>query len=131
MKTFLEFEGERYELKPVDNHVSKLTFYDFWRVYPKRLGPNPRALAQKKWLALVKSGVDPAAIINGAKAYSDEMRSLNQFGTPFVCHASTWLNQRRFEDYTVDPGSAGREAKIDADMAARGYKWNVDRWEKI
>ena len=24
-----------------------------------------------------------------------------------------------------------RDAKIDADMARRGYKWNVDRWEKI
>ena len=99
---------------------STLTFADFWVAYPKRRGPNPKIPAEKKFYAAVKSGVDPERIINSAKAYADELRGLKQYGTEFVCQARTWLNQCRWEDYAPDPGSADRNAKLDAMMAYPG-----------
>jgi hypothetical protein len=109
----------------------KLKFSDFWEVYPKRLGPNPRALAEKKYAKAVQSGADPEHIISSARFYGEELRKMGKVGTEFVCMASTWLNQNRYLDYAPDPGNKDRQAKTDADMLRRGYKWNVDRWEKI
>ena len=106
-------------------------FSAFWTAYPKRRGSNPRALAEKKWIAAVKSGVDPEHILSSAMKYSDELREQNLLGTEFVCYASTWLNQKRYLDYAPDPGNKDRQARIDADMAQRGYKWEGDRWVKI
>jgi hypothetical protein len=107
-----------------------LTFADFWLVYPPRKGSNPKAAARTKWDAAIKSGIEPEIIINAAKAYRDEVRDANQLGTEFVCHARTWLNQKRYLDYAPDPGGKEREAKINADMAKRGYLWSGERWVK-
>jgi hypothetical protein len=108
-----------------------LTFSEFWSSYPKRLGSNPKSAAQKKYNALVKSGIEPERMINSAKAYADELRDQKKLGTEFVCQARTWLNQERYNDYAPDPGSAERTAKINADMLRRGWKWNGAKWEKI
>lgn len=108
-----------------------LTFTDFWGSYPRRLGANPKAAAQKKYTALIKSGIDPERIVNSAKAYADECKTLRQIGTQFVAQARTWLNQERYNDYAPDPSSAERNAKIDADMRRRGYSWADGRWQKI
>jgi hypothetical protein len=80
--------------RPVDD-----PFEDFWEVYPKRDGANPKAPARKKFIAAVKSGVDPTAIIAAAKRSADEARSKGQIGTPYVPQAITWLNQQRWGDY--------------------------------
>jgi hypothetical protein len=105
-----------------------LTFSDFWLVYPRRKGSNPKAAARTKWDAAIKSGTNPEIIINAAKAYGDEVRADNQIGTEFVCHARTWLNQKRYLDYAPDPGSKERDAKIDEDMLKRGYVWGGEKW---
>ena len=86
--------------------------------------------ARTKWDSAIKSGVDPEIIINAAKAYGDEVRAENQIGTEFVCHARTWLNQKRYLDYVPDPGGKERNAKMDEDMRRRGYIWKNDKWEK-
>ena len=112
------------------NSSIKLTFSDFWAAYPKRRGSNPRATAEKRFYAAVKSGVEPERIINSAKTYADELRELHKIGTEFVAQAQTWLNQRRWDDYAADPGSAWRTAKIEADMAARGWTWSGEKWVK-
>jgi hypothetical protein len=108
-----------------------LTFSEFWAIYPKRKGANPRALAEKKFNSAIRSGVDPERIINSAKRYADELRETEKLNTEFVCQAATWLNQRRFEDYAPDPGSKERDAKIDADMKRRGYEWDGSKWQKV
>ena len=108
-----------------------LTFNDFWTTYPQRKGCNPKAAARTKWDAAIKSGVDPEIIINAAKAYRDEVKEENNLGTSFVCHARTWLNQKRYLDYAPDPGSKERNARIDADMLKRGYKWNEGKWIQV
>lgn len=81
-------------------------FDEFWKVYPKRDGANPKAPARKKFLNAIKSGVDPGEIIAGAKRSAEEARSKGQIGTPYVPQAMTWLGQQRWGDYapTNEPG---------------------------
>src|SRR5271166_160927 len=73
------------------------TFDRFWSVYPKRTGGNPKLVARQKFDRAVKAGADPEHIIFGAKSYAAEARKA--IGTEFIAMASTWLNQRRWEDY--------------------------------
>ena len=110
--------------------VKNGSFSEFWVAYPKRRGSNPRVLAEKKWSAAVKSGADPEHILSSIKNYTDELREQHLLGTEFVCQASTWLNQKRWLDYAPDPGNKERQARIDADMAKRGYVWREGRWTK-
>jgi hypothetical protein len=107
-----------------------LTFADFWLVFPRRKGSNPKVLARTKWDKALRLGAEPERIINSARAYREELESDGKVGSEFVCQASTWLNQQRYEDYAPDPGSIERNAKIDSDMLKRGYKWNGTKWEK-
>jgi hypothetical protein len=107
-----------------------LTFSDFWLIYPKRKGSNPTTPARTKWDKAIKDGVDPEHIISSAKKYGDELREQDLINTPYVCMASTWLNQKRYLDYAPDPESKERDAKIDADMLIKGYVWDGKRWLK-
>lgn len=108
------------------------TFADFWLAYPKRKGANPKALAEQKWKAAVKKGAAPEHLLSSVMKYKLELIDQNLIDTPYVCMASTWLNQQRWLDYAPD-AEARAEAytKIDNDMASRGYRWNGERWEKI
>ena len=106
------------------------TFYEYWSAYPKRLGANPRALAEQKFAKAIKSGADPEHLISSVKKYADELKEQNLINTPYVCHAATWINQRRWLDYKPDHGGE-RNAQLDADMAKRGYVWKDERWQKI
>src|ERR1700690_4223141 len=107
-----------------------LTFSDFWLCYPKRKGSNPKVLARTKWDRALRLGAEPERIINSARAYRDELTADGKVGTEFVCQASTWLNQQRWEDYKEDPGSKVREAKMNSFMANKGWIWNGTKWEK-
>lgn len=73
-------------------------FDEFWAAYPRRDGDNPKTPAQKKFDALVRSGIDPAVIIAGARRRTDEARRRGELGTRFVPQAVTWLSQQRFAD---------------------------------
>ena len=75
------------------------SFDRFWAAYPKRYGSNPKAPARAKFERFVRAGADPEAIIGGARAYA-EQESKN-VGTPYIAMASTWLNQKRWEDYAM------------------------------
>lgn len=72
-------------------------FERFKKVYPKRDGANPWEPARKKFVAAVKSGVDPEAIIAGAQAYANA--EPEKIRTPYIAQAKTWLNERRWKDY--------------------------------
>lgn len=74
-------------------------FEEFWKVYPKRAGTNPKAPALKKFKAAVRGGAVPAEITAGAARYADDMRKANKFGTEFVKQSMNWLSQRMWEDY--------------------------------
>lgn len=105
-----------------------LPFDDFWKAYPKRKGSNPKFLARTKWDKAIREGADPQHLVGAAKAYARQCSEAGQLGTEFVCQASTWLNQRRYEDFHVM--STEMEAKIDADMAKLGWIWTGEKWAK-
>ena len=91
-------------------------FEDFWKAYPKREGASGKAQARKKFLSLVKSGLDPGALIVAAAKYAEEARKSGQFGTPYVAMARTWLNQQRYDDYRSPPADTGPPKPPHADL---------------
>lgn len=104
-----------------------MSFLEFWAAYPRRKGANPRAPAEQKYLAAIKKGADPEHLIGSVKRYADELKEQNLLDTPYVCMATTWLNQKRWLDYAPDPE---RETKADAFMKAKGWAWNGEKWIK-
>lgn len=69
-------------------------FSEFWLVYPRREGSNPKKPAQVIFQRLVAKGCDPDAIIEAAKTLAAE----HPAPTRYVPQAQTWLNQERFAD---------------------------------
>lgn len=79
--------------------INKYTveFEAFWKAYPSRSPhPNPKKPAFQKWLAVIKSGVDPQTIIDGAKRYAAYIASEGT-DRKHIAQAVTWLNQERWE----------------------------------
>lgn len=106
-------------------------FEEFWKAYPKRDGSNPKHPAKTKFVAAVKSGTEPAAIIAGAGRYAAEASAKGQVGTPYVMQASTWLTKRCWADYapiingaTGPPAPPPREfPKISQDLIEKFAVW--------
>lgn len=74
-------------------------FEEFWKSYPKRLGANPKAPARKLFVGFIKSGVDPDAIIEGARRCATA--DARKVGTEYIPQAVKWLRDRRWEDYSA------------------------------
>lgn len=74
-------------------------FEEFWVVYPRREGANPKAPAKKLFLAAVKAGDDPQAIIDGARRCAE--RDKDKIGTPYIPQAVKWLRDKRWQDYAT------------------------------
>ena len=110
-----------------------LAFEDFWSVYPRRKGPNPKHPASLKFATAVKNGANPAHIISSARKYAEESREQGNEGTEFVCMARTWLHQQRWLDYAPESNEARieRDKRLDIFMIEKGYVWNGQRWEKV
>ena len=72
-----------------------MTFENFWQQYPKKVG---KLTAKRSWEKLSQENQQKAleAIVEHRKYWSAK-------GTDweFIPHASTWLNQERFEDKLV------------------------------
>ena len=79
-------------------------FEAFWRIYPtRRPHPHPKQPARTAWERAVRAGGDPGQIVAGAKAYAS-YAALEAIDPRYICHAATWLNQHRWEQYTeTDP----------------------------
>lgn len=70
----------------------KKWFDEFYAAYPKRVAP---AAALRKYKTIVRSGVDPAAILEGAKRYAYSVRDKER---EFIQAPDVWLNKGRWED---------------------------------
>jgi hypothetical protein len=72
-----------------------MTFEQFWQQYPRKIG---KLTAKRSWEKLSQENQQKAleAIVEHCKYWSAK-------GTDweFICHASTWLNNHRFEDELV------------------------------
>lgn len=113
-----------------------MSFADFRAVYPRRKGHQPWHPAEKKYLTAIKNGADEAHIISSARRYAEELQAQGKIDTEFVCMAQTWLNQKRWLCYAPDTEDPiERQARMNADMAKRGYYWHETGegkgfWEK-
>lgn len=71
-------------------------FENFKKDYPKRAGNYGWKAAERKYLALVKTGVSPQAISVAVRRHAEEMRKLKRIGTEFVPMPASWLNAEDF-----------------------------------
>lgn len=83
-----------------------LSFDDFYAVYPRKVSKEP---AKKAWNKLAKEkGFDPAWIIECTANYAATCKQIGT-ATNYILHPSTFLNQKRYEDYpTIDPEGIGK-----------------------
>ena len=81
-------------------------FLEFWRIYPKRLGNNPKWEAEQKFGRWIKSGENCETIITGVRQFAVECEARRIVGTCFVPQAIRWLNKKMWLN---DP-DAGPEA---------------------
>jgi hypothetical protein len=128
-ETETETETEKKDIRAVADATRPLesSFEEFWEVYPRRDGANPKAPARKKFDTIVKSGVDPNEIVAAAGRYAAEARSKGQEQTQFVAQAMTWLNQQRWGDYPEkqeQPEAISNMFRIELDTP----QW--DAWRK-
>lgn len=77
---------------------SNENFEEFKKDYPKRAGNYGWKAAERKYMALVKTGVDPAAINSANRRHAEEMRKLKRIGTEFVPMPASWLNSEDFSE---------------------------------
>lgn len=88
-------------------------FEEFWHIYPRKKGKGAAMQSFEK--ARKIASLD--AIIQGVELL---VREIKYLGTElqFVPHASTWLNQRRWEDdYEVAPTREESEARRESNLA--------------
>ena len=71
-------------------------FADFWSSYPRK---EAKAAAEKAW---AKIPADAHQTIMAAIEAQKQNEQWMKDGGAFIPHASTWLNQRRWEDEVVD-----------------------------
>src|SRR5512139_3557119 len=95
-------DREEIEEEKIYSTVAKATrrdeqFEEFWKAYPRRGGANPKAPAEKLFVAAVKAGANPQDIIAGAKACA--IAETAKLGTEFIPQAVKWLRDKRWQDY--------------------------------
>lgn len=127
----------RNELEELNNSTIKQSvvrekFDEFWKVYPRRDGANPRKTAAEAFLRAVRSGDDPEAIIAGARRCAE--KEARNIGTPYIPQAVKWLRDRRWEDYNaqaiVDLPSPEAERRVWVSLLERRQRtgtWDSTR----
>jgi hypothetical protein len=100
-----EGKGREKEGKGNDITVADATrankFDEFWKVYPKREGANPKEPARKLFQQAVRNGADPDDIIAGAKRC--RVIEAKNIGTPYIPQTIKWLRDQRWNDYPARP----------------------------
>lgn len=76
-------------------------FEEFWRLFPKRPG-NPKQPALLAWKRAARAKELPAAddMRKALAAYTKHCMDTKIINTAFVAHGSTFINQRRWNDWT-------------------------------
>ncbi|MFD1955990.1 replication protein [Paenibacillus thailandensis] len=113
--TILPPDKEKDLLKKIYKE-KEISFETFWSIYPRRVS---KQAALKAWNKLSKDkDFDPELVIRNTVHFA-ETHKLLQTKPNFILHASTYLNQKRYEDYpTVDPEgiAAAGESKFDSNL---------------
>lgn len=102
-----------------------MDFATFWSLYPRKVCRKP---AEKAWKSAIKR-CPPETIISAVRRYAESRKGQDQ---TFTCHASTWLNQDRWEDWPA-PQAKLPNANVDELnlrwVLMNGYgSWIPDAW---
>lgn len=103
-----------------------MTFEDFWSIYPRKVC---RKAAERSWKAAIKRAT-PETIISAARRYAESRKGQDQ---TYTCHATTWLNGDRWEDWPAPVTQTVQHKSVD-DLNAlwiikHGYAaWIPDSW---
>jgi len=91
-------------LPPKGERRDPLTGWEqFWSAYPKKVGKEP---AKRKWRTLAPNDKLIAVILEALERHKRSEQWIKN-GGQFIPMASTWLNQRRWEDELTLPKVAG------------------------
>jgi hypothetical protein len=130
----MEEEGGKRKEEIEDSHTVAVAtsehFEEFWKNYPRRDGPNPRAPAERKFNSLVKTGLDPEMLIEAVKKLARDESAKGNIGTRFIPQAMTWLSQQRWSDHAaiafLTQDDCGKEFKIEeaVKMFAKNRHWS-------
>ena len=87
------------QLRLVDTEPQPQTDFDqFWKAYPRRVN---KAAARRAYMQALRIA-DAETIYHGAVAYA-RWCGQNTEAAKYIAHASTWLNNERWEDeYETD-----------------------------
>ena len=78
-------------------------FEEFWNAYPSRgTHTNPKEAARERFVAVLRSGVDPTDIIHGAENYRKSAK-INGTDPRYIQQAVTWLRQKGWGDHQLAP----------------------------
>ena len=125
---------ESREYKSVEKNIvakapmGNVEFENLKKIYPRRNGNYGWKAAEKKFLALTKTGVDPKHIIAAAVRLGETLRS--RVGTEFIPMPASWLNS---EDFTeIAAASFVEEApeiewEAQLDRYHKGFQWSA-KW---
>lgn len=79
-------------------------FEEFWAVYPRRSGTNPKHGAETQWRRRLRDGATADEIIAGAQRYRELMETTGKIGTEYVMQAVRFLGKdKHFEDDHAPP----------------------------
>ena len=83
-----------------------MTFENFWQQYPRKIG---KLTAKRSWEKLSQENQQKAleAIVEHRKYWTTKATDWE-----FIPHASTWLNQERFEDELVIEKKENKPPKL-------------------
>jgi uncharacterized protein YdaU (DUF1376 family) len=108
-------------------------FLGFWEAYPRRDEAEQRDRAETEFARLVVSGVDPAVITFGAKAYCAKIRKQNNYATKFVKVAWRWLGEQDFTGTApvlVHTDSPAEPTEKDWRSAVQRFIVNESSWPR-
>jgi uncharacterized protein YdaU (DUF1376 family) len=103
------------------------SFQRFWQSYPEREGGNSEQAARESFGQAVEDGVDPQAIVDGAKGYAEAQARLGNVGTRYIASAARWLDDKRWTETQPSQPTMTLEEQ-DAFMAGKGYAWDGKQW---
>jgi len=73
-------------------------FDEFWKLYPRKTG---KGAAEKAWVVAIKK-TDPEVILTALREQLPSLQMQRRTDGDFRPHPATWLNQKRWEDESVE-----------------------------
>jgi uncharacterized protein YdaU (DUF1376 family) len=108
---------KNYKLKTTNHNIYTDSFNEFWKIYPKHESKKEAAQAFSKITESLE------VLIKAIKAQSIAKGWDKKENYGFIPHASTWLNQRRWEDEVVEYSSKPAELPLGTEQQiAHAYK---------